>query len=268
MFKNTTRRRALLATVLLALGPAGVFAATDFTTVIPAESLAAVWSNDLAALRKGTEASPYGKLWNDPACEPLRQFVNEKVAEFKKEMGEEGLTAEELEAVFSQSGAIYVRLLDGAKEPNFVVISELDEAGRAMMEKKVAEIGKNFVKPLKDSYEVEGVTVFRVKGIPSTADADSTLAPEETTAQYAFVDKHLIISDDAGETLMREAVGSLKAEPKARKGLASALLTEAVAGLSVSGPTVRITPESLDRFGPLVREAADAVTYAIAGRRP
>ena len=43
---------------------------------------------------------------------------------------------------------------------------------------------------------------------------------------------------------------------------------EAIAGLSVSGPTVRITPESLDRFGPLVRDAADAVTHAIAGRKP
>jgi IclR family acetate operon transcriptional repressor len=43
---------------------------------------------------------------------------------------------------------------------------------------------------------------------------------------------------------------------------------EAIAGVSVSGPTVRITPEKLDTFGPLVREAADAVTHAIAGRRP
>jgi IclR family acetate operon transcriptional repressor len=43
---------------------------------------------------------------------------------------------------------------------------------------------------------------------------------------------------------------------------------EAVAGLSVSGPTVRITPEALPRLGPLVRQAADAVTHAIAGRQP
>ncbi|MGK7869853.1 HTH-type transcriptional regulator BhcR [Falsiroseomonas sp. E2-1-a20] len=43
---------------------------------------------------------------------------------------------------------------------------------------------------------------------------------------------------------------------------------EAVAGLSVSGPSVRITPEALPRFGPLVRQAADAVTHAIAGRQP
>ena len=43
---------------------------------------------------------------------------------------------------------------------------------------------------------------------------------------------------------------------------------EAVAGLSVSGPTVRVTPEATLRFGPLVREAAARVTHAIAGRAP
>jgi IclR family acetate operon transcriptional repressor len=43
---------------------------------------------------------------------------------------------------------------------------------------------------------------------------------------------------------------------------------EAIAGLSVSGPTVRITAESLDRLGALVRDAAARVTHAIAGRAP
>ena len=43
---------------------------------------------------------------------------------------------------------------------------------------------------------------------------------------------------------------------------------EAVAGLSVSGPSVRMTPEAIARFGPLVRDAAAQVTRAIAGRLP
>ncbi|WP_270936168.1 HTH-type transcriptional regulator BhcR [Falsiroseomonas oryzae] len=43
---------------------------------------------------------------------------------------------------------------------------------------------------------------------------------------------------------------------------------EAVAGLSVSGPSVRMTPEAIARVGPLVREAAERVTRAIAGRVP
>jgi IclR family acetate operon transcriptional repressor len=43
---------------------------------------------------------------------------------------------------------------------------------------------------------------------------------------------------------------------------------EAVAGLSVSGPTVRMTPEAALRMGPLVRAAAEQVTRAVAGKLP
>jgi IclR family acetate operon transcriptional repressor len=43
---------------------------------------------------------------------------------------------------------------------------------------------------------------------------------------------------------------------------------EAVAGISVSGPTVRVTEEAIARFGPLVRDAAARLTHAIAGRLP
>ena len=40
---------------------------------------------------------------------------------------------------------------------------------------------------------------------------------------------------------------------------------EPVAGISVSGPTVRVTPERAAAIGPLVREAAGEVTKAIGG---
>jgi len=43
---------------------------------------------------------------------------------------------------------------------------------------------------------------------------------------------------------------------------------EAVAGVSVSGPTVRMTPEAVTRIGPLVAEAAAGITRAIGGRQP
>lgn len=43
---------------------------------------------------------------------------------------------------------------------------------------------------------------------------------------------------------------------------------EAVAALSVSGPTVRMTPEAIARVGPMVREAAEAVTRGIGGKPP
>lgn len=43
---------------------------------------------------------------------------------------------------------------------------------------------------------------------------------------------------------------------------------EAVAGISISGPTVRLTDEKLAEFGPLVKNAAARITTAIGGRPP
>lgn len=43
---------------------------------------------------------------------------------------------------------------------------------------------------------------------------------------------------------------------------------EAIAGVSVSGPTVRVTPRKLDDYGPMVRRAADEITRSIGGRLP
>ncbi|MGX5842894.1 HTH-type transcriptional regulator BhcR [Mesorhizobium sp. ArgA1] len=42
---------------------------------------------------------------------------------------------------------------------------------------------------------------------------------------------------------------------------------EPIGGVSVSGPTVRVTPERLDEIGPLVRDAAAEVTKMIGGHR-
>ena len=43
---------------------------------------------------------------------------------------------------------------------------------------------------------------------------------------------------------------------------------EAIAGISVSGPTVRITPERAQELGPRVRRAAEEITASIGGRAP
>jgi IclR family acetate operon transcriptional repressor len=43
---------------------------------------------------------------------------------------------------------------------------------------------------------------------------------------------------------------------------------EAIAGVSVSGPTVRITPERALELGPLVRRAAEEITASIGGHAP
>jgi IclR family acetate operon transcriptional repressor len=40
---------------------------------------------------------------------------------------------------------------------------------------------------------------------------------------------------------------------------------EPIGGVSVSGPTVRVTPERLAEIGPLVREAAAEITRMIGG---
>ncbi len=43
---------------------------------------------------------------------------------------------------------------------------------------------------------------------------------------------------------------------------------EAIAGISISGPTVRMSDETLGEFGPLVKRAAARVTEAIGGKPP
>lgn len=43
---------------------------------------------------------------------------------------------------------------------------------------------------------------------------------------------------------------------------------EPIAGISVSGPVLRMTTEAAERLGPVVREAAREITESIAGRQP
>jgi IclR family acetate operon transcriptional repressor len=43
---------------------------------------------------------------------------------------------------------------------------------------------------------------------------------------------------------------------------------EIVAGISISGPAVRLPDGKLAEFGPLVRAGADEVTHRIGGTRP
>lgn len=43
---------------------------------------------------------------------------------------------------------------------------------------------------------------------------------------------------------------------------------EPIAGISISGPSVRITLRKLDEFGPIVRRAADEITNSIGGLLP
>jgi IclR family acetate operon transcriptional repressor len=94
-------------------------------------------------------------------------------------------------------------------------------------------------------------------GLPRFTDRTLTTAPALLADLAAIRARGWAIDDEERNPGMRCVGAAIFNE-----------VGEAVAGLSVSGPTVRITPESLARFGPLVRDAADQVTHAIAGRRP
>jgi IclR family acetate operon transcriptional repressor len=43
---------------------------------------------------------------------------------------------------------------------------------------------------------------------------------------------------------------------------------EGIAGISVSGPAVRLPKKKLEELGPLIRATADQLTRAIGGKRP
>ncbi|MEJ5082928.1 MULTISPECIES: IclR family transcriptional regulator [unclassified Ochrobactrum] len=43
---------------------------------------------------------------------------------------------------------------------------------------------------------------------------------------------------------------------------------EAIAGISVSGPAVRLPRQKLEELGPLIRSTADDLTHAMGGKRP
>jgi len=43
---------------------------------------------------------------------------------------------------------------------------------------------------------------------------------------------------------------------------------EAIAGISVSGPAVRLPRQKLEQLGPLIRSTADDLTHAMGGKRP
>jgi IclR family acetate operon transcriptional repressor len=98
---------------------------------------------------------------------------------------------------------------------------------------------------------------IRRAGLPRFTDRTLTAIPD-LLADLAAIRTRGFAIDDEERNLGMRCVGA----PIFNE------FGEAVAGLSVSGPTVRVTPEAIARFGPLVRDAAAKVTLAIAGRPP
>ncbi len=87
-----------------------------------------------------------------------------------------------------------------------------------------------------------------------------------------FTDKTLIAPADLFEELAIIAKRGWAVDDEERnlgmRCVAAAVFNEygeAIAGISISGPTVRITPERAAELGPLVRRAAEEITASIGG---
>ncbi|MCC6546360.1 hypothetical protein IT570_04250 [Candidatus Sumerlaeota bacterium] len=234
---------AVLAAALIA--PTGLFAATDMSKQIPNNALIAGWTNDANALRESAKVSPYGKLWNDPSMEKVRQRVEAEFKKMQEERGEKEFT-ELSEVIDLLKGGVgfYLKPQGGefdTKNLTFTAIAEVDEKGKAWLDEKLKDFGKDVKDAKKDSFETNGVTVYRVKGltaggadtpapdpaVPPAADgttpspaATPATALNETTMQYALVDnKFFVFSDAKDEEIVKEAINMVKA-PSAEKGLA------------------------------------------------
>lgn len=232
---------AVLAAALIV--PTGVFAASEMSKQIPKDALVAAWTNDAGALKEGAKVSPYGKLWNDPSMEKVREYVDAEFKKMQEEKGEQDFAKlnEVLELMKGGVG-LYLKPQDGAfdaKNLTFTAICEVDEKGKAWLDEKLKDFGKDVKDGKKDSFETNGVTVYRVKGM--TTSGDEAIAPEEpqpastdgavatpaatpvpllkeTTMQYAFVDKFFIFSDAKSEEVIKEAINLAKA-PSVEKGI-------------------------------------------------
>lgn len=209
-FRNSGRQLFLgSAAVLGALSilPAPAAAETEFAQIIPAEAVAAFWTNDFPAMRKGFEVSPYGKLWADPATEKLRTFVSQKIEEqneLSKAAGEP--TTEELLKLLTGGVAMFAEQ-DGETLSEdslaFTGIIEIDAEGRAWIEEKVKGIPDNFTDAQKNSFETGGVTVFSVTG---TRDVHATGGD---TVFYAFTDTHFIYSQSNSDAPVKNALNRM-----------------------------------------------------------
>lgn len=224
---------AAIAASALTFLPTFACAATDFTKVIPNDALLAVWANDATALKDGANASPYGKFWADPASEKLRNWADGKFKELESELktGEDIKPSDILNLVKGGVGFFLVPVGDKIDEENLSAqaIVEVDEAGKAWLQEKVKTLGANYKDLKKDSYETNGVTVFKLTGTkPSdeaapTSDATGEATPaasepgESETVSYAFVDNYFLISigSQSFDDAVKATVNSLKAQDSA-----------------------------------------------------
>ncbi len=253
--------------VLAALisAPLSSFAATTFTDVIPQDALLAVWTNDFASLKEGAKVSPYGKLWNDPSMEKLRNLVDVEYKKLQEEGNEKDFAELSQVAEILKGGVAFYMKQDGEtfdpEKLNFTGIVEIDEAGKKWLDEKLKDFGSEVKDGKKDSFETNGVTVYRVKGVTAveaeietpepdilskmnpelstpTPQPSPTPAPtlEETTIQYAYVgDKYFVYSDANNEAIVKEAINMLK-DTTTGKGIGAREDMRLLTSKTVSGP--------------------------------
>lgn len=97
----------------------------------------------------------------------------------------------------------------------------------------------------------------------------------ENSSMTAFTEKTLIERDSLAAALkcVRARGWAVDDEERTRgmRCIAAPIFNnygEAIAGISVSGPSVRVTSDQDQRLGEMVKKAAQEVTAAIGGRRP
>lgn len=113
------------------------------------------------------------------------------------------------------------------------------------------------------------------KAVLAHLDSERVAAIARRAGLEAFTERTLsalpALSRDLGEIRTRGwAVDDEERYPGMRC-VAAAIFNEfgePIGGVSVSGPTVRVTPARVAEIGPLVRDAANAVTRMIGGRAP
>ena len=99
--------------------------------------------------------------------------------------------------------------------------------------------------------------IVRDKGLPRFTDATLTEPERLLTDLAAIRDRGWSLDDEERSRGMRCIAAPIFDENG-----------EAIAGLSISGPSDRMERDRVDRLGPVVRRAADAITRAIGGRPP
>jgi IclR family acetate operon transcriptional repressor len=100
-------------------------------------------------------------------------------------------------------------------------------------------------------------SIVRQHGLPAFTDNTITSLGALTDDLEAIQTRGWAVDDEERQLGMRCLAAPIFNE-----------FREIVAGISISGPAVRLPDEKLAEFGPLVRECADEVTHRIGGTQP